>query len=105
MNRWDIVREKRNDIERMQREYQRKQMRKFWWIRQARTVQALKAIYDLFDQTKTAIYNGYKEKLLAKRIVRKFGHYAAKRAPTFEERMLNQIRYTKNGCIHFMKDI
>ena len=49
MNRWDIVREKRNDIEKMQKEYQRKQLRKFWWIRQTRTAQALKAIFDVFD--------------------------------------------------------
>jgi len=33
MNRWNIVREKRKDIELMEKAEERKQLFKFWWIR------------------------------------------------------------------------
>jgi len=34
MNRWDIVREKRRDLDKRQKDHERKQQYKFWWIRQ-----------------------------------------------------------------------
>lgn len=92
INRWDIVREKRRDVEKMQREHEQKQLRKFWWIRQQKTNEALKVIFQVFDQTKTALYQEYKEKLFAKRIIRRFGEYKARIGPSFEDRACNQVR-------------
>lgn len=70
MNRWDIVREKRKDIDKMQKDYQQKQLYKFWWIRKQKTVAALKIVFDLFNNTKIAIKKEYNEKIHTKRIIR-----------------------------------
>lgn len=104
MNRWDIVREKRKDIEKAQRHQERRELFKFWYIRQQKTVTALKVVYDIFDQTRTAILNAYKEKLLAKRIIRRFGQYIEKRGPTVEDRAINSVRMSITACIPYMED-
>ena len=105
MNRWDIVREKRKDIEKAQRHQERRELFKFWYIRQQKTVAALKVVYDIFDQTRTAIMNEYKEKLLAKRIIRRFGQYVEKKAPTVENRLINNVRMSISASIPYMEDI
>jgi hypothetical protein len=78
MNRWDIVREKQKDIEKAERHQERRELFKFWYVRQQRTIVALKSVFEVFDKTRTAILNKYKEKLLAKRIVRKFNKFSEK---------------------------
>lgn len=97
MNRWDIVREKRKDIEQMQRQQERKELYKYWWVRQQHTVLALRTIFKMFDTTRTAIFKGFKEKLYAKRIIRKFGQMLVKKAGTLEERNENMIRMSQTA--------
>ena len=99
MNRWNIVREKRKDVEEIQRQEQRKQLFKFWWIRKILAVNALKFIFQTFDTARTDIYQGYKEKLLAKRIIRIYTKQISKKGENYGERMLSQIR---NSMIFFI---
>lgn len=105
MNRWNIVREKRKDIEELQRQEERKQLFKFWWIRKVKTVQIVQAINQIFTVRQTEIYNGYKEKLLAKRIIRIYKTQIVRRGEVFEERVLSQIRNSSTACMTYMKDI
>lgn len=105
MNRWNIVREKRKDVEEIQRQEQRKQLFKFWWIRKILAVNAIKSIFDTFDTRRKQIYQGYKEKLLAKRIIRIYNQQITKRGESYGERILSQIRCSSTACMTYMKDI
>jgi len=105
MNRWDIVREKRRDLDKMQKDHERKQQYKFWWIRQQKTVTALRMIFDIFNSTKVAIFQEYKRKILTKRIIRRFGQYTDKLGPNLDERLLNTVKFTQTACVPFIKDI
>ena len=71
MNRWNIVREKRKDLELLEKHEERKCLHKFWWIRQVESHFAYQTVYNIFDQIRNKIMQGYKEKLYAKRIIRK----------------------------------
>ena len=104
MNRWDIVREKQKDIEKAERHQERRELFKFWYVRQQRTIVALKSIFEVFDKTRTAILNKYREKLLAKRIMRNFNKFSEKYAPTLEDRTCNQIRMVFTASIGYMED-
>lgn len=104
MNRWDIVREKRKDIEELQRQQERKELFTFWWKRQQGTVLALKVIFDIYNSTRTEIFQAYKEKLFTLRIIRRYNQAMSKRAPTLEDRTLNLIRMSQTASISFMKD-
>jgi hypothetical protein len=105
MNRWNIVREKRKDIEEIHREEERKQLFKFWWIRKVLAVDALKHIFNMFDTKRTAIYQGYKEKLLAKRIARIYRKQILLKGDNQADRMLNTIKHSSTACMTYMKDI
>lgn len=77
----------------------------FWWMRQQKTVAALKNVYDIFDSTRAQIMQGYKEKLYVRRIIRKFSQALQKRGPTLEDRNMTSMRLATTACIPFMKDV
>lgn len=70
-------------------------MYKFWWIRQIKSQIAFKSVYNVFDQIRNQIMQGYKEKLYAKRIIRKFQQMCAKKGETLFERNLNLLRMSQ----------
>lgn len=105
MNRWNIVREKRKDVEQMQKMEERKQLFKFWWIRKILGVQIFKEVYDQFDQRRTSILQGYKEQLFALRIARLYSRSIKRKGPDYSSRISNQIRMTNTASVTFMKDI
>ena len=105
MNRWNIVREKRKDIEYMDRMEERKELFKFWWIRKKHTVDALRVVFDLFDKKRTSIFQGYKEKLFAKRITRMLNKSIVRKGPEISDRICNTMRMVNNSSMIFMKDI
>lgn len=63
MNRWNIVREKRKDIEQQQREEERQSLHVFWWARQIQTQIALQTVFDVFDNTRTEFYQNLRNTL------------------------------------------
>lgn len=95
MNRWDIVREKRKDLEEAQRQQERKELFKYWWIRQQKTELALKTIYDMFHNTRTAIIKGYREKILVRRIIRRLDKFLVKKGETVEDRNEHILRMSQ----------
>lgn len=94
MNRWNIVREKRKDIEEINRQENQKQLFKFWWIRKCYAKETVKVIFSLFDQTRKEYYQAIKEKLTAMRIARLYKAMARRRGEDYEDRVLNQIRHS-----------
>jgi hypothetical protein len=105
MNRWNIVREKRKDIEALERQHDRKQLFVFWWIRKMNSIKAIRVVYDEFDKTRNKIYNDYKEKLFAKRIIRRFTRMLKRRAPDITERNLQLVRLSNISMMPFIKDV
>lgn len=97
MNRWNIVREKRKDIEEMQRLYERKQIHNFWWIRQQKTVAALKTIFTMFDNKRKAFHQANREKVLGKRIIRKLTKFLEKRGQTNIERNMQLVKMSQTA--------
>jgi hypothetical protein len=106
MNRWNIVREKRKDIEEMEKLEERKRIFIFWWIRKCFTIKFLQSIFDQFDQHRNKILQGYKEKLFANRIFRNFQKMIVSKGPTLAERNINFIRHSNTAIIPvFLKEI
>mgnify|MGYP006278834245 CR=1 FL=1 len=63
MNRWNIVKEKRKDIEHMQREHEKKHLFVFWWVRQIQIHNVLQSMYDVFDETRMEYYQNIRKTL------------------------------------------
>lgn len=76
MKRWDIVREKRKDMQMLEKKEERKALFKFWWIRQIYSQIATKAIFSSFNQARSEILIAIRVKIYAKRIMRRFQRMA-----------------------------
>lgn len=92
MNRWNIVREKRKDLELLEKKEERKCLFKFWWIRQYFTHMGCQTIHSIYDHTLTQILKAYKEKLCVMRIIRKFRKQASRKGETLNDRNMNSLR-------------